>query len=257
MYKNIFFFLLAVIPSFATAQLNLKQKKLISAVEIFAGPNASFNYGNKFIENYEDENVTNKRLLKIGYAAGIGIYHSVSTRIDLNVRLQYETKGTKNELNVPSLLDNTSRYIISSKYTYKYYTASFIPSINIGKRKNLTVGIGGYYSKITGVKAYDKTFSTRENIVRSEIQFEGRIFRDLREDGTVEGTSISKGLFEMNKNDYGSILFIQHKINISDNIFNVHLMHQYGFQNININNSYGLEEKNHSLILALGYYLPL
>lgn len=258
MYKIIFFILFIINPFISTAQNNIKQKKLISAIEIFAGPNASFNYGNKFIENYEDENVTNKRLWKIGYAAGIGVYHPVSNRLDLNVRLQYETKGTKNELNVPlNPVNDDTRVFITSEYTYHYITASVIPQISIGKQQKFKIGIGAYYSKIRKVKGYEKELFEREDIEDTEVYFEGRIFRDLREDGAVKGGAISRGLFRMNKYDYGSIFFISYAFNINHTFLNIELQHQLGLQNINFDNPYNLEEKNNTFQFSIGYYLPL
>ena len=248
-------FLLLIIPILSASAQDLRKKRpLISAVEVFAGPNVSFNHGNKFIENYEDENVTNTQLLKIGYAAGVGVFHPVTTRIDLNVRLQYETKGTRNELDVPRGNDE-SRVIITSEYTYHYITASVIPQISLGKR--IKIGVGGYYSKVKKIKGYDQESFTRKDRKDSEINFEGRIFRDLKDDGGVQGFAISRGLFRMEKNDYGPVLMISYTAFIKEQSFSFQLINYHGLRNINRNNPYGLEERNRTLYLIITYQLPI
>ncbi|QLH33330.1 MAG: hypothetical protein HWD62_13760 [Cyclobacteriaceae bacterium] len=131
--KYVFILVLTTCNGIAWAQNALPglpaPKRFIDKIEIFAGPNLSFNYGNMFIENYNDDNVTNKRLLKLGYLFGLGIYHPVKDRLDISLRLQYEEKGTNSEMVTPGLQ-------INSDYLYKYLSASMAPRILFGKRKN-------------------------------------------------------------------------------------------------------------------------
>lgn len=176
-----------------------KPKRFIDKVEVFAGPGLSFNYGNKFVENYEDDNVQNRRLLKVGYNVGIGLYHPVSDRIDINARVQYEQKGNKNELNVPlNPVNDDSRVIINSEYSYRFLTLSIAPQIYFGKNKQWRIGLGGYLSKITQVQGYDQTHVLRDNFIE-ESSFIGRVFRDLRPDGAVYSTSWMRGLSGSNQ----------------------------------------------------------
>ena len=67
-------------------------KKFMDQVEIFGGPNLSFNHGNKFLENYSDQSITNKRLPKLGLSFEIGAYQPFSSYLSLNVRLLYAKK---------------------------------------------------------------------------------------------------------------------------------------------------------------------
>jgi hypothetical protein len=83
-----------------------KSKRFIDKVEFVIGTGLCFNHGNMFVENYRGEYangnyVENKRLTKIGYSIGIGAYHPVNDWIDINVRVLWEQKGYKSELNTP------------------------------------------------------------------------------------------------------------------------------------------------------------
>lgn len=81
-----------------------KPKRFIDKVEFVVGAGLCFNHGNMFVENYRGEfangnYVENKRLTKIGYSIGLGVYHPVNDRIDINIRLLWEQKGYRSELN--------------------------------------------------------------------------------------------------------------------------------------------------------------
>src|SRR5690349_301582 len=84
----------------------IRSRTFIDRVEVFVGPNLSFNNGNKFLENYTDEYITNKRLAKPGFTLGVGAYHTFSEHVRLNIRLQYEEKGRKTELDTPLIPDD-------------------------------------------------------------------------------------------------------------------------------------------------------
>ena len=75
-----------------------KRKRIIDKFEVFVGPSLSFNYGNKFLENYSDDNISNRRIPKPGYTFGLGIFHTINDRLDLNARLQYEQRGGERNL---------------------------------------------------------------------------------------------------------------------------------------------------------------
>jgi hypothetical protein len=75
-----------------------------------------------------------KRLTKVGYMFGVGVYRPLSDRIELNARLTYEHKGAKSELDTP--LTPESRVINVEDYTYKYMTLSVAPRIYVGKKEN-------------------------------------------------------------------------------------------------------------------------
>ena len=126
----------------------------------------------------------------------------------------------------------------------------------MGKKQIIKIGVGGYYSKIRKVKAYDQQLFDREDMQDTELEFEGRIFRDLHEDGFVHGTAISRGLFLLELKDYGPVLFFSCSIFIKEQSFSFQLINYHGLKNINRRNPYGLEEKNRSFYLIIAYKLP-
>lgn len=234
---------------------DFNKKRFIDKVEVFAGPSLSFNYGNKFVENYNDENVTNERLLKPGYAFGVGVYHPISNRFDLNARLQYQQKGTKTELNTPSLPDG--RIISSDNYTYTYLTMIAAPQLNIGRKMNFMLSLGIYYSKIKEIKGTIRITDTN-GTANSEGSFEGRYFYDLRDDGIRQGFAWMPNLTSIENNDFGLVLSVGYKIPLKDkHLILIQLQDNFGIQNINKNNPYGLEERNHSVILVIDYIFKL
>jgi len=255
-YFAIFF--LATYTLFGQSPENLKlpePKRFIDRVEVFAGPSLSFNYGNKFIENYKDENVTNTRLLKPGYVFGIGGYHPLSSRLNLNVRLQFEQKGTKNELNTPSLPDG--RIISSDNYSYNYLTIIAAPQITIDRKMNFVLSAGIYYGKVKEIKGTTKLSDTN-GTVNSEGSFSGRYFYDLSDDGIRQGFAWMPNLSSIEENDFGIVVSVGYKIPLKDkHVILVQIQDSFGIQNINKNNPYGLEERNHSVTLIINYIFKL
>ncbi len=219
-------------------------KRLIDKIETFAGPSLCLNHGNKFVENYEDENITNERQLKIGYMVGIGGYHQLRERWDLNIRLQYEKKGTKNELNTP--LSDGSRVIYNSEYDYHYFSLTTTPHYLVGKKRKLNIGLGGYISLIKRVDGNDKVHVLKDSYVEKN-NFEGRKFQDVAAGGTVYSASWSPGLTGIEKYDYGITLSIGYVITVASNqSISICFIDNFGLQNINKDNPYDLVEKNHT-----------
>lgn len=269
MNKYFYTFLLTLSGCYAFGQPseNLKlpePKRLIDRVEIFAGSNLSFNYGNMFVENYRgdyvDNNyVTNKRLLKFGYLLGFGAYHSFTNRIGLNVRLQYEQKGTKNELNTPvNPVNDDAREITTDNYTYNYLTINASPTYYFGRKNRWMISLGAYYSKTENLRGSSESYNTRDFQV-NKGSFEGRYFYHLREDGATDGFSWMPRLTSIEDYDWGLITSIGYRIpfNQKHSLF-IQLQDNFGLKNINKNNPYSLEEKNHSfsLIISYTYHLP-
>ena len=233
-----------------------KAKRFIDKLEVFAGPNLSFNYGNKFIEIFKDQNVINKRLLKAGYAFGIGAYHPLSNRLDLNVRLQYEQKGTRSEVNTPTYPDG-NRDITYSDYSYRYLTILALPQLVIGRKKRIVLSLGSYYSRIKAIDGNGKTYDTNGTYY-SEGSYEGRYFDDLRDDGTRQGFSWMPYLSSIEEYDIGIVASVGYRVPIKRNhTINIQLQDSFGLKNINKNNPYDLEEKNHSVTLSIAYILKL
>jgi hypothetical protein len=230
-------------------------KRFIDRVEIFAGPGLCFNYGNNFVENYNDDNVENKRLSKLGYTAGVGLYHPINNWLDVNLRFQYEKKGRKTELNHPlNPVNNDARQIIQDDYTYKYFTIGLAPTLNVIKKK-LTISVGAYYSIIKGIKGFSRSYNTQDFQI-SEGEFEGRYFYHLREDGGMDSFTWIPGLKSFQPYDIGSILSIGYSISFkNENALAIQLVDNFGFKNINKDVPYDQEERNHTLSLILSYTL--
>ncbi len=237
----------------AQSPQDLKQpepKRFIDKIEIFAGPNLSFNYGNMFIENYKDDNVTNKRLLKLGHAFGLGVYHPIQDRLDINLRFLYEEKGTNSEMVTPGLQ-------INSDYLYKYLSASMAPRILFGKRKKLELSFGLYYSRIQSVKG-DITVLDRQNDQTFISSFYGRQVRELRPDGSTASISYLPGLQSFEEYDFGITIGFGYSLNLSQkSSVTIYLTDNLGLLNINkpviiVDNPNPLE-KNHNISLLIGY----
>ncbi|HRJ82925.1 MAG TPA: hypothetical protein PLV21_13625 [Cyclobacteriaceae bacterium] len=264
---HIFLFILSTYFLFGQPSENLKlpePKRLIDRVEIFAGSNLSFNYGNMFVENYRDDYadnnyVTNKRLLKFDYLFGIGAYHSFTNRIGLNVRMQYEQKGSKNELNNPlNPVNDDTRQITKDEYTYSYFTINTSPTFYFGRKNRWMISFGAYYSKIKNLRGSSESYNTLD-FQANKDSFEGRYFYHLREDGGMDGFAWMPHLTSIEDYDWGLITSIGYKIpfNQKHSTF-IQLQDNFGLKNINKNNPYNLEEKNHSfsLIISYTYHLP-
>lgn len=227
-----------------------KPKRLIDKVEVFVGPSLSFNYGNKFVENYKDENVTNSRELKTGYTIGLGLYHATSKRIDLNLRFQYEQKGTKAELNKP--LGN-DRQTIVSEYTYNYTNISIAPRYLIGRKTNLAVSFGGYFAMINSMKGQEKYSDPSGGSVINN--FIGRNWNVIDSDGAIRTWTFIPGLKSFNSYDYGLLLGFSYGIQLKEqHSLLIQLIDQYGLQPV-YNSKYpeNLLEKNHTISLVLSY----
>jgi len=237
-------------------------KRLIDKVEVFAGPNLSFNYGNKFIENYRGEYagnnyVLNKRLLKPGYVFGVGVYHPLYNRMDLNVRIQVEQKGTRNELNNPlNPVNDDARKITKDNYTYNYFTINASPTFYIGHQNKCSISFGGYYSKIKNVRGASESYTTRDFQVEKG-SFKGRYFYHLREDGGMDGFAWMPYLSSIEDYDWGLVASVSYRIPIKQHTMSIQLQDSYGLRNINKNNPYNLIERSHSVSLVIGYTLKL
>lgn len=236
-----------------------KAKRFIDKLEVFAGPNLSYNHGNLFIENYRGEYannnyVVNRRLLKPGYIVGVGAYHPLTNGIGLNVRLQYERKGTKNELNNPlNAVNSDARQITKSDYTYNCITINMMPVFYLSHKRRWSISFGAYYSKIKSVKGLIELFNTQDAQIHTG-SFEGRYFYHFREDGGIDGSSWNPFLTGIEDNDIGVVLSVGYKIPLNEkHVMAFHLQDNYGFQNINKDDHYRLQEKNHSIVLIICY----
>jgi hypothetical protein len=113
---------------------SLYTKKLISKIEILAGPGYIRPRGNKYFRDILD--------FKVGFNAALGISHRINDRFEVNVKFSYEDKGYRFEVyqenldyNPPamqrSILENILHYVtcsISPRYTFdkkaRFYVSS-------------------------------------------------------------------------------------------------------------------------------------
>ncbi|MBS1556245.1 MAG: hypothetical protein JSU09_15095 [Bacteroidetes bacterium] len=229
-----------------------KSKRFIDKVEVFVGPNLSFNYGNKFIENYKDEFVKNTREAKAGYIFGIGAYHPLKDWLDLNLRIFYEQKGTNSQMNTPGL-------IITSKYDYRFLTVSIAPVAYVGKRKNFSISLGGYFSRIQNAKGEVTVLDTQSNVTFLS-NFDGRQIRELRADGSTSSITFAPGLQSFEESEFGVVFSIGYSIKInSTHKLMVQVQDNFGLSNINKQLSVTLNptEKNHCISALVGYSVSI
>jgi len=217
--------------------------------ELYTGANLSFNYGNKFVENYKDEVIENQRELKSGYVVGFGIYKVISNKVQLNFRAQYEHKGTKSTLHTPNIR-------INSEYDYEYLTVSIIPKIYLGQKRNFHLAFGSYFSRLTDVVGQENVFD-RSNNVGIKNRFKGRSLRGIREDGTTHTIAFSPGLRSFERIDYGLIIGVGYSLKLGTKSFVIfECLDNFGIHNLNKASIGTLEnpkEKNHSLNLLISF----
>lgn len=233
-----------------------KTKRFIDQVEVFGGPSLSFNHGNKLVDNYNDGLITNKRLMKAGYSIGIGAYHPVKDWLELNTRVLFEQKGTRSQLNNPlNPVNDDSRLVTNSEYSYGYLTVCLTSNFFIGKRKNVSVLFGGYLSKIKNVRGFGSSFDTQGHITPTAGKFVGRYWYAFDNNGGINSFTFIPGLQSYEQNDFGLTIGVAYQIHLTGNHrLTVRLIDNYGLYNI-YNKKFveNLPEKNHNLSLTLGY----
>ena len=237
-----------------TARTSLQTERFIDKVELFAGPSLSFNHGNKFIENYDDGVLQNKRLLKSGFVAGVGVYHPLNRKIDINARIMWEQKGTKAELNHPlnPVNDNTIQQIVTN-YTYNYLTIGIAPKFYIGSSNKFSFSVGGYYSIIKGTNGLVHYSDPRSGLTSNE--FKGRQWNGFSPDGGISSSTFIHGLQSFERNDFGITLGFSYSFLMAkQNLLMIQLIDSYGMNDV-YNKQYpeNLPERNHSINLILGY----
>jgi hypothetical protein len=252
---------LAAISNLSFAQYNANphnqpRKRFIDKVEVFAGLNLSFNYGNKFIENYSDAKIQNKRLAKVGYAFGVGVYHPVNNWLDINVRVQWEQKGTKAQLDHPLsyyYIPNT-RQLITSEYDYNYTTILVAPRFSLNKKENLYLTVGCYYALIKTVAGLE-IYSDPAGGTDVHNKFNGRNWNVVDPDGGIRTWTFIPGLQSFESADYGLTLGLTYKFNLAkQHSLLLQLMDYYGLQEVyNKSDPANLKERNHTISFLLSY----
>lgn len=264
LFSILVYLLLIYSPVFGQHDENFRTvtpKRFIDKVEFVIGAGLCFNHGNMFIENYRGKfangnYVENTRLTKIGYSIGIGAYHPVKDWIDINVRLLWEQKGYKSELNSPlNPVNSDARNYITSEYDYNYLTIPITLKLQIDKRKKFTFLLGGYISVIKSVSGKEDYYNTQDG--RSSSSFIGRTLVGFRADGGINTAAFIPGLQGFEEYDYGVVLGLGYELKIKGNSsINFQLLDNYGLANVNKPNFTSIpspDEKNHTLSLMVGY----
>jgi hypothetical protein len=120
---------------------DLKSEKIINGYELVAGASYLHNYGNSYLNNYE--------VFKPGYCFGFGVYHTFSSKLELNAKLFWETNGVKTyQRQIYSQNRIAYDQTIETETTNKYFTGAIQMNYKIWKRKNYRLNFGAYYSKL-------------------------------------------------------------------------------------------------------------
>ncbi len=254
---SVFFILFSTLSFKAGAQQpdeNHMPLKFINKVEVFAGPSLSFNYGNKFIENYDNGIIQNKRLQKYGYSLGVGFYHSLRNRIEINLRIQLDQKGTNAELNHPlNPVNNNTRQIISSEYTYNYTTIAISPRLHIDKKSKFDISLGGYISRLNKTKGSITYFDESSGYAYNN--FNGRQWNGFNTDGGINSSTFIPGKKSFEDYDYGAILCLSYRAKLNEaHSLMFQILYSHGLQNVyNDMFTENLPEKNQAISIQIGY----
>lgn len=228
--------------------------KFINKVEVFAGPSLNFNNGNKFIENYDNGIIQNKRLQKYGYSLGVGFYHSLRNRIEINLRIQLDQKGTNAELNHPlNPVNNNTRQIISSEYTYNYTTIAISPRLHIDKKSKFDISLGGYISRLNKTKGSITYFDESSGYAYNN--FNGRQWNVFNADGGINSSTFIPGKKSFEDYDYGAILGVSYRAKLNEvHSLMFQILYSHGLQNVyNDMFTENLPEKNQAISIQIGY----
>ncbi len=110
---------------------------ILNRFEFVVGPSFSKNKG--YLPDHDS---------KTGYSVGVGYYQKFSKSFYLNFRTLYESKGTS--ATYPFGLSNMDGSIVNiddkSTSEFKYLTFYLLPTLKLGRNKNIHIGAGGYYS---------------------------------------------------------------------------------------------------------------
>ena len=172
------------------------------------------------------------------------------------MRLLWEQKGYRSELNTP--LGSNSREFTESDYTYNYFTLPITTRLFIGKKKRLTVSVGGYLSQLRAVAVTEKFYNTLDN-TRTESSFIGRTIVAFDTKGGINSASFLPGLQSFAEYDYGLMLGVNYEFRLGErNGLLIQLVDNFGLANVNdptknftiIPSPY---ERNHTVSLMVGY----
>lgn len=208
----------------ATELTNYYPKKLISSVEIMAGPAISFLRGAPYVDNNE----ITTRSLKRGYTFGISIVNPLTENFDLAVTFMFEKKGSISTFN-STYFDPVSQSMksgtVENDYEYNCISMPLILGYSIGKRKKINFGVGLFTS-----------YLTKQTLT---------IFRNPQGPGGVEDQTDLNTKF-----DFGAVLKLGYEIPISDKAkLNIQFLNTWGLINTRADPNYGTIKTNNTSLL--------
>jgi hypothetical protein len=135
MLKNLML-ILFLVCFIAESRAQESSKTFLNRFELVGSPSLSKNTG--YLNQYDS---------KAGYSFGVGYYQQVYKSFFVNIRSLYEMKGSAASYRY-SIASNNSSLELNDKYTtrFKYFTFYVMPTLQLGRSKNITVGAGAYYS---------------------------------------------------------------------------------------------------------------
>ena len=154
MYKSLAVTTFTVCAVLAANAQEFSSSKISSRFEFIAGPSFSNNSG--YLNDYDS---------KIGYSIGVGYYQKLSSSFSLNFRSLYEMKGSVATYSY-GVADDIETIEVDDTYTTKfnYLTFYLLPTLQIGRNKNIYISAGGYYSFLhrLSVNSYQTRSDTGE-----------------------------------------------------------------------------------------------
>ena len=129
--------LLGVVLLVITTKAQDPSDKIINRFELVGGPSFSQNTG--YLGDYDS---------KGGGSFGVGYYQKIYKSFSLNVRTLLELKGSVGNYPKGVVDENGNILEVNDEYTAKfsYLTFYLMPTLQLGRNKNIYIGAGGYYS---------------------------------------------------------------------------------------------------------------
>ncbi len=222
-YEALFISLFIVFCWNVRAQV-LPPKKIISKIELLAGPSLSFLRGSPYVDNTD----INTRSLKNGYTLGLMFTNCLKRNFSLTGAVLYEKKGSISTF-TSTYFDEVSQSMkegkVENDYTYDYISIPLIMEYSIGKRNSLKFGAGiftGYLLKQTM-----------------------KILRTPQGPGGVEDQTDLNSHF-----DFGTALKIGYEIPVSEKIsIDFQVLNTLGLINTRSDPNYGVIKSNNTSLL--------
>lgn len=221
----------ALAQDLTSAQAN-RPLKFVSQLEVFAGPSIVGMHGNP---DYEKYGVT-----KIGYIGGVGVFSPLGKYSQLNIKAFFERRGFRqktNSLIPPDFFNNPPTLnlppietITVGDINNNYLTLSVTPNYMLGRKRNIILSLGIYYSKLFKSQSI-LTFSQNGQVKLKDVSDQSSSYKDF--DFGISGS-------------IGYVFLISEKMKIKPQI-----QYNYGLINVLILKPGLSSTSNNSLALIL------